>query len=80
MCLLFAGLKEKHRLDLENLTLYAQPFKTSQLFFFGVVQYLKKSLLYMVRKGGWFMVLSILIVAFWVLLISIDGPHEKVCQ
>ncbi|XP_039130470.1 vacuole membrane protein KMS1-like [Dioscorea cayenensis subsp. rotundata] len=77
---LISGLKEKHRLDLENLTLYAQPFKTSQLFFFGVVQYLKKSLLYMVRKGGWFMVLSILIVAFWVLLISIDGPHEKHVQ
>ncbi|KAJ0966297.1 hypothetical protein J5N97_027435 [Dioscorea zingiberensis] len=77
---LISELQEKHRLDLENLTLYTRPFKTLQLFLFGAVQYLKKSLLYLARKGVWFVVLSILVVAFWLLLISIDGPQQKHTQ
>lgn len=71
-------LQEKHRLDLENLTLTSQPFKTLKFFILATVQYLKQSILYILRKGGWFMLLSILVVSFGILLIAVDGPHEKV--
>ncbi|XXG48537.1 hypothetical protein AAC387_Pa02g2959 [Persea americana] len=73
-------LQEKHRLDLENLTLTSQPFKTLKFFILATVQYLKQSILYILGKGGWFMLLSILVVSFGILLIAVDGPHEKHVQ
>lgn len=71
---------ERHRLDVENLTLTTQPFRTLLLFTFATVQYLKQSLLYVLGKGGWFMVLSILLVGFGFVLLTVDGAHEKHVQ
>ncbi|XP_010905216.1 vacuole membrane protein KMS1 [Elaeis guineensis] len=73
-------LREKHRMDLENLTLTTQPVKTLQLFIFATVQYLRQSLLYIVAKGGWIMVFMVLVAAFGLLLVTVDGPHEKHIQ
>ncbi|KAG1342266.1 hypothetical protein COCNU_05G004950 [Cocos nucifera] len=73
-------LRKKHRMDLENLTLTTQPLKTLQLFIFATVQYLRQSLLYIVAKGGWIMVFTVLLAAFGLLLVTVDGPHEKHMQ
>ncbi|XP_008804338.2 vacuole membrane protein KMS1-like isoform X2 [Phoenix dactylifera] len=77
---LISELHKKHRLELEKLTLITQPFRTLTFFFFATVQNLKKLLLYILRKGGWFKVLSILVVAFGLLLMAVDGSHEKHVQ
>lgn len=74
----FVELRKKHRLELEKLTLTAQPFRTLMFFFFATVQNLKNLLLYILRKGGWYKVLSILVVPFGLLLMAVDGSHEKV--
>ncbi|KAF9618794.1 hypothetical protein IFM89_002662 [Coptis chinensis] len=72
-----SGLREKHQLELENLTLTAAPFKMLKFFTLATAQYLTRSITYLLTKGGWLLFLSVLILAFGVLLITIDGPHEK---
>ncbi|OVA05472.1 SNARE associated Golgi protein [Macleaya cordata] len=75
-----SGLRKKHQLELENLTLTTQPFKTLKFFILAAIQYVKRSISYLLRKGGWLMLLSTLTVALGVLLITIDGPHEQHVQ
>ncbi|KAG1368763.1 vacuole membrane protein KMS1 [Cocos nucifera] len=77
---LISELRKKHQLELEKLTLTMQPFRTLKFFFFATVQDLKILLLYILRKGGWYKVLSILVVAFCLLLLAVDGSHEKHVQ
>ncbi|XP_010935059.1 vacuole membrane protein KMS1 [Elaeis guineensis] len=77
---LISELRKKHQLELENLTLIMQPSRTLKFFVFATVQNLKKSLLYILRKGGCFKVLSILIAALGLILMAVDGPHEKHVQ
>ncbi|KAH9682733.1 vacuole membrane protein KMS1 [Citrus sinensis] len=72
-----ADLREKHQQELENLTLTTQPFKTIKLFILGVIQYLKRSVLYLLAKGGWLMLSCTVVAALGILLVTIDGPHEK---
>ncbi|XP_024029020.1 vacuole membrane protein KMS1 [Morus notabilis] len=72
-----SGLQEKHQQDLENLTLATQPFKTLKFFVLAVFLYIKRSIFYLLAKGGWLMLLSTLALAVGVLLVTIDGPHEK---
>lgn len=74
----YAALREKHQQDLENLTLAAQPFKTMKLFILAMLQYIKRSASYLLAKGGWLMLLSTVALALGILLMTIDGPHEKV--
>lgn len=74
----FSGLIEKHQLELDNLTLTTHPVKTLKFFTLAIVQYLKKTARYLLAKGGWFLLLSFVVGAFSIMLISIDGPHEKV--
>lgn len=76
--IIFAGLREKHDQDLENLTLATQPSKTMKLFVLAVLQYIKRSISYLLAKGGWLMLLSTVALAIGILLMTIDGPHEKV--
>ncbi|KAF8394411.1 hypothetical protein HHK36_020619 [Tetracentron sinense] len=76
---LISGLRKKHQQELENLTLRTQPRETLKLFIFASTQYLKQSMLYL-AKGGWLMLLSALVVAFGILLVTIGGPHEKHAQ
>lgn len=73
-------LRERHRQELENLTLTTQPFKTLRLFILAIFQYFRKSVLYLLAKGGWLMLLSTLIAALGILLVTIEGPHEKVIK
>lgn len=72
------GLREKHHLELENLTLTTEPVKTIKFFVLAVLQYLKRTLLYLLAHGGWLMVLCTVGVLVGILLLTIDGPHEKV--
>lgn len=75
---IFAGLHGKHRQEIENLTLTTQPFKTLKFFVLAVVQYLKRSLQYLLRHGFWLILLSAVLLSGGVLLFNTDGPHEKV--
>ncbi|XP_021291204.1 vacuole membrane protein KMS1-like [Herrania umbratica] len=70
-------LRERHQQELEHLTLTTQPFKTLRLFILAIYQYFKRSVLYLLAKGGWLMLLSTLIAALGILLVTIEGPHEK---
>ncbi|KAG6664489.1 hypothetical protein CIPAW_02G096100 [Carya illinoinensis] len=70
-------LEMQHQQEVENLTLSAQPIKTLKFFILAIVQYVKRSLLYLLAKGGWLMLLSTVAVAIGILVIAIDGPHEK---
>lgn len=78
--LFFAGLHEKHQRELENLTLTRQPFRTFKFFILAMIQYLKQSILYLLGHGVWLMLLSAALVLGGILLVNIDGPHEKVLQ
>ncbi|KAF7145583.1 hypothetical protein RHSIM_Rhsim04G0206000 [Rhododendron simsii] len=73
----FAGLRERHQLELENLTLTTEPVKTVKFFVLAVLQYLKRTVLYLLAHGGWLMVLCTIGVLVGILLLTIDGPHEK---
>ncbi|KAM0016223.1 hypothetical protein Hdeb2414_s0030g00708241 [Helianthus debilis subsp. tardiflorus] len=70
-----SGLLEKHKQELENLTLTSHPFKTLKLFIVAVAQYLQRSLVYLLTHGVWLMLLVIVTVAGVVLFLSADGPH-----
>ncbi|KAE9606453.1 hypothetical protein Lal_00014006 [Lupinus albus] len=72
-----SGLREKHELELENLTLTTLPFKTLKLFTLAVIQYIKKTTLYLLSKGGWLMFFSVAVGALGIMLMTFDGPHEK---
>ncbi|CAI9289661.1 unnamed protein product [Lactuca saligna] len=59
-----SGLREKHKQELENMTLIAQPFKTLKLFIVAVVQYISRSLhveelLEYARFGLWWVALGV---------------------
>ncbi|KAL9401518.1 hypothetical protein Peur_005367 [Populus x canadensis] len=72
-----SGIRERHQQELENLTLTAQPFKTLKFFALAMVQYCKRSVFYLLAKGGWLMLLSTVVAAVGVVLVTIDSPHEK---
>lgn len=76
--LIIAELHEKHRLELGNLTLTTMPLKTVKLFILAAAQCLKRLLVYVLRTGGWFMLLSTIILACGILVMVVDGPYEKV--
>lgn len=75
---MFVGLREKHKQELENLTLISQPFNTLKLFIVAIAQYLRRSLVYLLTHGVWPMILVSVTVAGAVLYLSTDGPHGKV--
>nr|AGE13753.1 SNARE [Medicago sativa] len=72
-----SGLIEKHQLELDNLTLTTQPFKTLKFFTLAIIQYLKKTATYLLAKGGLLMLLSVVVGALGIMLITVEGPHEK---
>ena len=72
------ALREKHEKEVENLTLTSQPLSTLSLFVEATVLYFKRSVLYLLAHGRWFMLLTTFLVAFGVLLVTVDGPHGKV--
>ncbi|XP_076914679.1 vacuole membrane protein KMS1-like [Bidens hawaiensis] len=70
-----SGLLEKHKQELQSLTLTSHPFKTLKLFVVAIAQYLQKSLIYLLTHGVWLMLLVIVTVAGVVVFLSADGPH-----
>ncbi|KAF6162786.1 hypothetical protein GIB67_029055 [Kingdonia uniflora] len=74
------GLRVKHQIELEGLTLTTQPFRTLKLFALATARYFKQSISYLFSKGGWILISTALLVALSVLLITVDGPHEKHVQ
>ncbi|KAL4283403.1 hypothetical protein GQ457_16G028870 [Hibiscus cannabinus] len=70
-------IHENHQQELETLTLATQPFKTLRFFVLAIYQYFKRSALYLLAKGGWLMLSSALIAVLGILLVTIEGPHEK---
>ncbi|XP_022878810.1 vacuole membrane protein KMS1-like isoform X2 [Olea europaea var. sylvestris] len=72
-----SGLRVKHEKELENLTLITQPVRTLKFFILAVVKYLRRSVAYLLSHGGWIMLFSTIIAIAGVLLVTIDGPHEK---
>ncbi|XP_054821744.1 vacuole membrane protein KMS1-like [Prosopis cineraria] len=71
------GLRERHQQELEILTLTTQPFKTTKFFTLAVIEFMKKMIFYLLAKGGWLLLLSAFVAAFGIVLMTIDGPHEK---
>ncbi|KAJ4881215.1 Vacuole membrane protein KMS1 [Raphanus sativus] len=72
-----ATLREKHEKEVENLTLTSQPFYTLKLFVEATFLYIKRSISYLLSHGGWFLLVTTLLVSFGVLLVTVDGPHGK---
>ncbi|KAG6757488.1 hypothetical protein POTOM_037800 [Populus tomentosa] len=72
-----SSLHERHQQELENLTMTGQPFKTLKFFVLAMVQYCKRSVFYLLARGGWLMLLSTVVAAVGIVLVTIDGPHEK---
>ncbi|BAU00793.1 Vacuole membrane protein [Vigna angularis] len=70
-------LREKYELELENLTLTAQPFKTLKFFTLAVIQCIKKTTLYLLAKGGWVMLFSVAVGIFGIVLMTLGGLQEK---
>lgn len=73
-----SGIHEKHQEELDNLTLTYQPLRTLKFFILAVVQYVRRSIPYLLARGGWLVFLSTVVLSLGILLITIDGPHEKV--
>lgn len=71
------GLHEKHKMELENLTLTTQPFKTLKYSTLAVIQYIKKTMLYLLAKGGWLMLFSVAVGTLGVVLMTLGCLHEK---
>ncbi|KAK7245101.1 hypothetical protein RIF29_39935 [Crotalaria pallida] len=76
-CIDYKGLHEKHQLELDNLTLTTLPFKTLKFFTLAFIQYIKKTTLYLLSRGGWLMLFSVAIGTLGIVLMTFDGPHEK---
>ncbi|KAK4266356.1 hypothetical protein QN277_027296 [Acacia crassicarpa] len=72
-----SGLREMHQLDLENITLATQPFKTIKFLTLAIIQYMKQIVLYLSAKGRWLMLFSIVVGALGIMLMAIDAVHEK---
>lgn len=73
-------IREKHKLELENLTLTKHPFRTLHLFMLAMLQYLKRLAAYILSKGALFVVLIVLVVIPGVTLLVTDGLHKKHVQ
>lgn len=65
-------------MELENLTLTTQPFKTLKYSTLAVIQYIKKTMLYLLAKGGWLMLFSVAVGTLGVVLMTLGCLHEKV--
>ncbi|MCE3051469.1 meiotic spindle pole body protein Kms1 [Datura stramonium] len=66
----------KHQKDLENLNLLTQPFRTLKLFSMAMMQYLRKSIAYLLSHR-WCMLFSTISVLALILLVTTNGPHVK---
>lgn len=72
-----SGLREKHREEMENLTLTTQPLKTIKFFVLAVIRCLKRAILH---PGGWLMLGSIQAGSIVIIAMGIVGAHERHIQ
>ncbi|XP_061992067.1 vacuole membrane protein KMS1 [Rosa rugosa] len=72
-----SGIRKTHQEELDNLTLTTQPFRTLKFFILYVLQYVKSSISYLLARGGWLMLLSAVVLSLGILLVTIDGSHDK---
>ncbi|XP_076881075.1 vacuole membrane protein KMS1-like [Bidens hawaiensis] len=73
-------LHEKHKRELEKLTLTSQPIKTLKFFSLAILQHIHRSSVYIVTHGFLLVLLVvavIVVVAVGVLLVTDDSPHTK---
>ncbi|KAL6616169.1 hypothetical protein ACP70R_038439 [Stipagrostis hirtigluma subsp. patula] len=70
-------LREKHKADLQNLTLTKQPLRTLRYFILAMLQYVKRLAKYTLSKSGLFVLLIVLVVAPGILIFVTDGLHKK---
>lgn len=75
---MFVGLHQKHKRELEKLTLTSQPFKTLKFFSLAILQHINRSLAYILAHVCLLILLIAIIVAIGVFLVTDDGPHKKV--
>ncbi|KAJ6996008.1 hypothetical protein NC653_012785 [Populus alba x Populus x berolinensis] len=69
-----AGIREKQREELENLTLATQPIKTFAYFVLAIAQFVQR----LFAKNGWLLLLtSVFIGTIGILVITIDGPYQE---
>uniref|UniRef100_M8CAG7 Vacuole membrane protein 1 n=1 Tax=Aegilops tauschii TaxID=37682 RepID=M8CAG7_AEGTA len=73
-------IREKHKLELENLTLTKHPFRTLHFFNLAMLQYLKRSAAYILSKRALFVLLTVMVVIPGVALLVTDGLHKKHVQ
>ena len=72
------GLRQKHKRELEKLTLTSQPFRTLKFFTSAILQHISRSLVYIFAHGCLLILLIVAIVAVGVFLVTDNGPHTKV--
>ncbi|KAK6233111.1 hypothetical protein SCA6_003184 [Theobroma cacao] len=73
--LFLSGLREKHREELENLTLTTQPLRTLKLFVFAVIQWIHQTIRH---RAGWFIFSSTLAGSIGILVMTIGRHHEMI--
>ncbi|XP_071716836.1 vacuole membrane protein KMS1-like [Rutidosis leptorrhynchoides] len=72
-----AGLRKKHKWELEKLTITSQPLKTMKFFTLAILQHINRSLIYIFTHGCLLMIFIAAIVAIGVFLVTDDSPHKK---
>ncbi|KAJ0581068.1 hypothetical protein HanRHA438_Chr04g0176291 [Helianthus annuus] len=70
-------LRQKHKHELEKLTLTSQPFKTLKFFTLAILQHVNRSAVYIVTHGFLLMLLIVAVMGVGALLVTDDGPHTK---
>ncbi|KAK1414717.1 hypothetical protein QVD17_30467 [Tagetes erecta] len=75
--LILVELRQKHKQELEKLTLTAQPLKTLKLFSLVILQHVNRSVVYIFTHGFLLMLLIAVVLAVGVLLVTDEGPHTK---
>ncbi|KAG6537152.1 vacuole membrane protein KMS1-like [Zingiber officinale] len=73
-------LQKKHQMNLQNLTLTTQPFRTLQLFILATLQYLRRSLVCIITRGGVLLFLIIPLLAIGLLFTNDYDPQGKHIQ
>lgn len=74
---LISVLQAEHQKELDELVLTKRPFETLKLFALAIFQYLEQVASYIINRGASFSLLTLLVVALGIMLIMLDGPHEK---
>lgn len=72
-----SSLDKEYQQNLERLVLTKHPFYTLKIFTWAIWEYLIKSAIYTMTHGWLFLLMTLLSVSIGVLLLTVNGPHEK---